>query len=72
MDKETIERIKALINLEIPDGAWLLIWTPDHDAMAHDRPVQYLYMGDRISMMAAHRMASGVAKQIEEGNARVL
>jgi len=72
MDEETLKRIKALINLEIPNGAWLLIWTPDEHAMAQNLPVKYQYLGDRISVMAAHRMASGVAKQIEEGNVKRL
>jgi hypothetical protein len=72
MDQETIERIRALINLEMPDGSWLLIWTgekqPDGPAQASS-PLPIGYIGNDISPITALRMVNGVAKQIEGGHA---
>ncbi len=70
MDQETIERIeriKAFINLEMPRESWLLIWTPDFDAMARNDPAKFAYFGDRVSPVTAFRMVNGVLKQIEAG-----
>jgi len=74
MDQKTserIERIKAFINLEMPNESWVIIWTPDFNAMTRNDPAKFAYFGDRVSPVTLFRMANGVMKQIEDGNVRV-
>jgi len=55
----------------MPNESWLLIWTPDFEAMTRNHPAKFAYFGDKVSRVTVLRMVNGVAKQIEGGDAKI-